>query len=75
MLDRPFGRRSLLRGAGALSAASLASWTAGCAPDDNALTFFFASNPDERDVRMRIVDEFRAATPTSRFGRCCRRRA
>jgi ABC-type glycerol-3-phosphate transport system substrate-binding protein len=64
MLDRPFGRRSLLRGAGALTAASLAPWTAGCAPDDdNALTFFFASNPDERDVRMRIVDEFQRRHP------------
>lgn len=59
MLDEPFGRRSLLRGAGALTAASLAPWAAGCAPDDeDALTFFFAANPDERDARMRIVDEF-----------------
>ncbi len=58
MLDKPFGRRSLLRGAGALTAASLAPWAAGCAPDDDALTFFFAANPDEADARMRIVDEF-----------------
>jgi ABC-type glycerol-3-phosphate transport system substrate-binding protein len=59
MHDKPFGRRSLLRGAGALTAASLAPWAAGCAPDNNdALTFFFAANPDERDARMRIVDEF-----------------
>jgi multiple sugar transport system substrate-binding protein len=64
MLDRPFGRRSLLRGAGALTTASLAPWTAGCAPDDkDALTFFFAANPDERDVRMRIVDEFQRRHP------------
>ncbi|HUH70446.1 MAG TPA: sugar ABC transporter substrate-binding protein [Mycobacterium sp.] len=63
MLDKPFGRRSLLRGAGALSAASLASWAAGCAPDDDALTFFFAANPDERDARMRIVDEFQRRHP------------
>src|ERR1700754_4182007 len=48
MLDKPFARRSLLRGAGALTAASLAPWSAGCAPDDDdALTFFFAANPDE----------------------------
>jgi ABC-type glycerol-3-phosphate transport system substrate-binding protein len=63
MLDKPFGRRSLLRGAGALTAASLAPWAAGCAPDDDALTFFFAANPDERDARMRIVDEFRRRHP------------
>jgi multiple sugar transport system substrate-binding protein len=63
MLDKPFGRRSLLRGAGALAAASMAPWTAGCAPDDDALTFFFAANPDERDARMRIVDEFRRRHP------------
>ncbi|MEE6179583.1 ABC transporter substrate-binding protein [Mycobacterium sp. 050134] len=58
MLDKPFARRSLLRGAGALTAVSLASWAAGCAPNDDALTFFFAANPDERDARMRIIDEF-----------------
>jgi ABC-type glycerol-3-phosphate transport system substrate-binding protein len=64
MLDRPFGRRSLLRGAGALTAASLAPWTGGCAADDeDALTFFFAANPDERDARMRIVDEFQRRHP------------
>ena len=64
MLDRPFGRRSLLRGAGALTAASVAPWTAGCAPDDeDALTFFFAANPDERDVRLRIIDEFQRRHP------------
>ncbi|MEB3981613.1 sugar ABC transporter substrate-binding protein [Mycobacterium sp. 663a-19] len=58
MLDRPFGRRDLLRGAGALTAASLAPWAAGCASDDDALTFFFAANPEERQARMRIIDEF-----------------
>jgi ABC-type glycerol-3-phosphate transport system substrate-binding protein len=63
MLDRPFGRRSLLRGAGALTAASLAPWASGCAPDDDALTFFFAANPDERDRRMRIVEEFQRRHP------------
>ncbi|HUO38554.1 MAG TPA: sugar ABC transporter substrate-binding protein [Mycobacterium sp.] len=62
MLRKPFGRRSLLRGAGALSMASLAPWAAGCASDD-ALTFFFAANPDEYHARMRIVDEFRRRHP------------
>lgn len=63
MLDKPFGRRSLLRGAGALTAGSLASWATGCAPDDDALTFFFAANPDERAARMRIVEEFQRHHP------------
>jgi multiple sugar transport system substrate-binding protein len=63
MLDRPFGRRSLLRGAGALTAASMAPWAAGCAPDDDALTFFFAANPDERDARLRVIDEFQRRHP------------
>lgn len=63
MLDKPFGRRGLLRGAGALTAASLAPWTAGCAPDEDALTFFFAANPDERDARIRIIDEFARRHP------------
>ncbi|OBA74189.1 ABC transporter [Mycobacterium sp. 1554424.7] len=63
MLDKPFGRRSLLRGAGVLSAASLTPLAAGCAPDDDALTFFFAANPEERDRRMRVVDEFQRRHP------------
>ena len=64
MLDKPFGRRSLLRGAGALTAAALAPWAAGCASDDDdALTFFFAANPDEADARMRVVDEFQRRHP------------
>jgi multiple sugar transport system substrate-binding protein len=63
MLDKPFGRRSLLRGAGALTAASLTPWAAGCAPEDDALSFFFAANPEERDARMRIVDEFQRQHP------------
>ncbi|MCV7103096.1 ABC transporter substrate-binding protein [Mycobacterium palustre] len=64
MVDRPFGRRNLLRGAGALAAAALAPGAAGCAPgDDDALTFFFAANPDERDARIRIVDEFQRRHP------------
>ena len=71
MVDKPFGRRNLLRGAGALSAAALAPWPVGCAPEDDALTFFFAANPDEADARLRIVEDFRAVIPISRFGRCC----
>lgn len=63
MLDKPFARRRLLRGAGALTAASIAPWAAGCAPEDDALTFFFAANPDERDARIRIVDEFTRRHP------------
>ncbi len=63
MLDNPIGRRTLLRGAGALAAASLAPWAGGCASDDDALTFFFAANPDERDARLRIVDEFQRRHP------------
>ncbi|CPR04933.1 sugar ABC transporter sugar-binding protein [Mycobacterium bohemicum DSM 44277] len=63
MLDKPLGRRSLLRGAGALTVAACAPWTSGCAPDDDALTFFFAANPEERDARLRIVDEFQRRHP------------
>ncbi|OBH13026.1 sugar ABC transporter substrate-binding protein [Mycobacterium sp. E1747] len=63
MLDKPFARRRLLRGAGALTAASMVPWGAGCAPEEDALTFFFAANPDERDARIRIVDEFMRRHP------------
>ena len=64
MLDKPFGRRSLLRGAGALTAASLAPWAGRLrSRRQDALTFFFAANPDERDARMRIVDEFQRRHP------------
>lgn len=63
MLDKPLGRRSLLRGAGALTVAACAPWTTGCGPDDDALTFFFAANPEERDARLRIVDEFQRRHP------------
>jgi multiple sugar transport system substrate-binding protein len=65
MLGEPFGRRSLLRSAAALTAASLAPWAAGCASDDgdDALTFFFSANPDEAKARMRVIDEFRRRHP------------
>jgi multiple sugar transport system substrate-binding protein len=58
MLDKPFGRRTLLRGAGVLGAASLAMSSGGCGGTEDALTFFFQANPEEADARMRIVDEF-----------------
>ncbi len=61
MIDRPFGRRSLLRGAGALA---LTPWAAACgSDDDDALTFFFAANPDEIRPRMRVVNEFQRRHP------------
>lgn len=58
MVDTPFGRRALLRGAGVLGAASLTLGSSGCAPENDALTFFFAANPEEADARMRVVDAF-----------------
>ncbi|MCV7413016.1 ABC transporter [Mycobacterium florentinum] len=64
MLGKPFGRRSLMRGAGALTAAALAPWAGGCASDDDdALTFFFAANPDESAARLRVVGEFERRHP------------
>lgn len=62
--DKPFGRRSLLRGAGAASASALVPWAAGCASDDDdTLSFFFAANPDEIRPRMRVVNEFQRRHP------------
>ncbi|WAJ42935.1 sugar ABC transporter substrate-binding protein [Mycobacterium sp. Aquia_216] len=63
MLGKPFGRRSLMRGAGVLAAAAVAPWAGGCASDDDALTFFFAANPDEAAARVRVVNEFRRRHP------------
>ncbi len=60
---KPFGRRALLRGAGALGAASLTLWPTGCGADDDALTFFFAANPEEADARLRVVDAFERRHP------------
>jgi multiple sugar transport system substrate-binding protein len=49
VFNQPFRRRTVLRGAGVLGAASLGLWSAGCDSDD-ALTFFFVrpvlSGPD-----------------------------
>lgn len=59
--EQPLTRRALLRGAGALGAAALAPWPAGCGDgDDGALTFFFAANPEEADTRLKIIDAFQA---------------
>jgi multiple sugar transport system substrate-binding protein len=60
---RPFDRRTLLRGAGAIGAASTALWSNACSSDDDALTFFFAANPEEADARLRVVDAFRRKHP------------
>jgi multiple sugar transport system substrate-binding protein len=60
---RPFDRRTLLRGAGAIGAASTALWSTACSSDDDALTFFFAANPEEADARLRVVDAFRRKHP------------
>jgi multiple sugar transport system substrate-binding protein len=62
MLDKPFGRRTLLRGAAVLGAASLTPLPSACGRQgDDALTFFFQANPEEADARMRIIDAFRRA--------------
>lgn len=62
MLDKPFGRRTMLRSAAVLGAASLTAWPTACGRDsDDALTFFFQANPEEADARMRIVDAFSRA--------------
>ena len=63
MLDRPFGRRELLRSAGVIGASALAPWATGCAGGGDELTFFFAANPDEADARLRIIDEFQRRHP------------
>ncbi len=64
MPDKPFGRRTLLRSAGVLGAASVLPWPAGCSRDgDDALTFFFQANPEEADARMRIVAAFSRVHP------------
>ncbi|BBY20184.1 sugar ABC transporter substrate-binding lipoprotein [Mycobacterium stomatepiae] len=52
-----------MRGAGVLTAAALAPWPGGCASDDDALTFFFAANPDEAAARLRVVAEFERRHP------------
>lgn len=63
MLDKPFGRRTMLRSAAVLGAASVAAWPTACGRGEDALTFFFQANPEEADARMRIVDAFSRAHP------------
>jgi multiple sugar transport system substrate-binding protein len=58
-----FDRRTLLLGAGAVGAASLALLPTACGSDDDALTFFFAANPEEADARLRVVDAFQRRHP------------
>jgi multiple sugar transport system substrate-binding protein len=53
----------LLRGAGVIGAAPTALWPTACSSDDDALTFFFAANPEEADARLRVVDAFRRKHP------------
>jgi multiple sugar transport system substrate-binding protein len=65
VLDQPFGRRTLLRGAGVLGAASVGLGSAGCG-DGDALTFFFQANPEEADARLRIIDAFERKHPEIR---------
>jgi multiple sugar transport system substrate-binding protein len=60
---RPFDRRTLLRGAGAIGAASMALWPTACSSDDDALTFFFAANPEEADARLRVIEAFQRRHP------------
>jgi multiple sugar transport system substrate-binding protein len=52
-----------LVGAGALGAAAVSAWATGCSSDDDALTFFFAANPEEADARLRVVDAFQRRHP------------
>jgi multiple sugar transport system substrate-binding protein len=42
---------------------STALWSSACSSDDDALTFFFAANPEEADARLRVVDAFRRRHP------------
>jgi multiple sugar transport system substrate-binding protein len=64
VLDQPFGRRTLLRGAGVLGAVSVGLGSAGCGDADaDALTFFFQANPEEADARLQIVQAFQRANP------------
>lgn len=63
---RSLTRRSLLRGAGAIGAAALLPATSACGSDDDALTFFFAANPEEADARMRVVNAFGREHPDIR---------
>ena len=63
MFGKPLRRRSLLQCAGVLTTEALAPSATGCSSDDDALTFFFAANPDELRPRLRIVGEFERRHP------------
>jgi multiple sugar transport system substrate-binding protein len=52
-----------LAGAGAVGAAAVSAWATGCSSDDDALTFFFAANPEEADARLRVVEAFQRRHP------------
>ncbi len=41
----------------------MASWSTACSSDDDALTFFFAANPEEADARLRVIDAFQRIHP------------
>ena len=41
----------------------MALWTTACSSDDDALTFFFAANPEEADARQRVIDAFARRHP------------
>ncbi|MEO6792361.1 MAG: sugar ABC transporter substrate-binding protein [Mycobacterium sp.] len=41
-------------------------WPSACGADDDALTFFFAANPEEADARTRIVTAFQREHPDIR---------
>jgi multiple sugar transport system substrate-binding protein len=41
----------------------VSAWATGCSSDDDALTFFFAANPEEADARQRVVDAFQRRHP------------
>ena len=60
---KTFDRRTLLRGAAAVGAASIALSPTACSSDDDALTFFFAANPEEAEARLRVVDAFQRKHP------------
>ena len=49
-----------------LGAAALLPATSACGTDDDALTFFFAANPEEADARMGIVNAFQREHPDIR---------
>lgn len=63
----PLRRRTVLRGAAAVGMAAAVPWPSACGADDDAVTFFFAANPEEADTRMRIVTAFQREHPDIRI--------